>query len=147
MPKQRERSGITTSNEASLGTILADSKGFDLNQREETSLHDICMRCERLRLQGREHIAARQWVEATRVYREAICVIMGKDFEVPGWSRNCGMIMQRYIEITDWQRIALMQCCNGIVQSRAMLDDLQGVRNDIFMIRRSSCIILGSRMD
>jgi hypothetical protein len=122
-----------TADDASLETISAALKRNSLNQDEAISLQDICMRCHLLRLEGKELVATRRYVEATRVYREAICVVMGKDFEVPDWSRNHGMIKEAYIKITDWQRIALMQCCNGIVQCRAMLHDLQGVRIELLL--------------
>ena len=112
---------------ADLDTISAAMKRYNLNHSEVVSLQDVCTDCERLRLEGKELIAARRYIEATRVFREAICIIMGKDFGVPGWSKNHGMVMERYIKITDWQRVALMKCCNGIVQCRAMLDDMQGV--------------------
>jgi hypothetical protein len=84
-----------------------------------------------LKLEATELVAAGQYEQATRIYREAISVLIGRSVEVLGWSQSHGMVTETYIKITDWQRIALMRCCNGIVQCRAMLDDLQGVRPSV----------------
>jgi len=43
------------------------------------------------------------------------------------------MVLETYIKITDWQRTILMKCCNSILQCRAKLDDLQGVRIELFL--------------
>lgn len=87
----------------------------------------ISNRCILLRTQGDELFDACQYVEATRRYRMAFQVIMGNDFEVPFWSKTGGIVSQKYVRITDGQRIILMHCCNGIAQCRAKLKDLQGV--------------------
>ena len=43
-----------------------------LNQDDAISLVDICTRCQRLRLEANVFLAARKYVEATRIYKEAI---------------------------------------------------------------------------
>jgi hypothetical protein len=119
---------VAAADDGSWDTVLATVKQCNINLNEANSLLDDCERCDSLTLEGKKLVTTHQYVEATRVFQEAIYALLGSDFEVPGWSRNHGMIMQRYKEITDWQRLALMRCCNGLVQCRVMLDDLQGVR-------------------
>src|ERR1700690_2889727 len=50
---------------ADLDTISAAMKRYNLNHSEVVSLQDVCTDCERLRLEGKELIAARRYTEAT----------------------------------------------------------------------------------
>jgi hypothetical protein len=61
----------TAPKDASSEMISAVLARYNLNQEELDYLLDVC---ERLRLEGSELVATRQYVEATRVYRGAVCV-------------------------------------------------------------------------
>jgi hypothetical protein len=60
-------------------------------------------------------------------YLGAIAAIVGKDFEIPLPTKQGGVLSDVYMNLTVWERVDLMACCNAIAQCMVGLKNVEEV--------------------
>ena len=67
---------------------------------------------------------------AQEQYAKAARAIVGEDFQLPmiAGKGDGGVRCDLYTDISHWDRVALMGCCNGIARCLLEKQDIEGVR-------------------
>lgn len=85
------------------------------------------VRCNLFQGRAENFLKARFYDKAHLEYLEAIAAIVGKEFKIPLPAEEGGVISAVYMNLTAWERIDLMACCNGIAQCMVGMKNIEEV--------------------
>jgi hypothetical protein len=105
------------SNPASAEAFLAQNRG--LSSDRETRI--IC--CGIFQSKANELFEKKQYNEARIRYMDGIGAIVGKAFKIPLPAKE-GLRNQVYVKSDVWEKIVLMECCNGLARCMIELKDV-----------------------
>ncbi|KIJ53308.1 hypothetical protein M422DRAFT_155475 [Sphaerobolus stellatus SS14] len=81
------------------------------------------IRCNVIKNRGDVFKKNRDYDEAIAKYRQAIAELVGRrNFPIP---TQGGIRVQKYIEMSHWERIDLMACCNAIAECFEIMGELE----------------------
>lgn len=109
------------SNPANADAFLA--KNRDLSSDKETRM--IC--CGIFQSKANDLFKKKQYNEARIRYIDGIGAIVGKTFKIPLPVKE-GLRNEIYVKSDVWEKIALMECCNGLARCMIELKDVEQVR-------------------
>jgi hypothetical protein len=85
------------------------------------------VRCNILKGRGDNLFKARFYDKAMLEYLGAIAAIVGKDFRIPLPTEQGGVVSKVYMNLTAWERVDLMACCNAIARCMVELKKVEQV--------------------
>jgi hypothetical protein len=105
------------SNPASADAFLANNRDVssDINTRM------IC--CGIIQSRADDLFKKKQYNEARIMYIDGIATIVGKTFKIPLPVKE-GLRNEIYVKSDVWEKIALMECCNGLARCMIELKDV-----------------------
>ena len=115
------------SNRTSGDAFLAQNR--DLSSDLETRM--TC--CGIFKSRADDLFKRRQYDDARIMHIDGIAAIVGKAFKIP-LPVERGLRSEIYIKKDLWEKIALMECCNGLARCMIELKDLEQVRSLCLML-------------
>lgn len=85
------------------------------------------VRCNLLKGRGDNLFKACFYDKARLEYLSAIAAIVGKNFEIPLPTKQGGVLSDVYMNLTAWERVDLMACCNAMAQCMVGLNNVEEV--------------------
>jgi hypothetical protein len=109
------------SNPSRADNFLAQNR----NLSTELDTRMIC--CGIIQSRAGDLLQESRYDEARIKYIDAIAAIVGKDFKIPLPVKE-GLRNEVYVKSDVWEKIALMECCNGLARCMIGLKNAEQVR-------------------